>query len=75
MKPIIKTIGMKLILSTSPIPMEDPEARAIHAMEGLHSSLVEQNGLAQTRVAQEHRATSKDYANGLAASAAFSDRI
>ena len=55
--------------------MEDPEARAIHAMEGLHSSLVEQNGLAQTRVAQEHRATSRDYANGLAASAAFSDRI
>ena len=59
----------------SPIPMEGPEARAIQAMEEIHSSLVEQNRLAQTRVAQEHRPMSKDYADGLAASVAFSDAV
>ena len=59
----------------SPIPMEGPEARAIQAMEGIHSSLVEQNRLAQTRVAREHRLTSKDYADGFAASMAFSDAV
>ena len=46
MKPIIKTLGTKPILSMSSIPMEGPEARATQAMEGPHSSLVEQNRLA-----------------------------
>ena len=59
----------------SPIPMEGLEARGIQAMEGLHSSLTDQNRLAQTRVAQEHRPTSTGYANGLAASVAFSDAM
>ena len=75
MKPIIKTVGTKSILSMSPIPMGGPEARGIQAMEGLHSSLTDQNRLAQTRVAQEHQPTSKDYANGLAGSVTFSDAM
>ena len=64
-------MGMSRILSMPSFPTGDPEAPATQAMEVLPSSLVEQNHLAQTHLAQEQRLTAKDLALGLAASVTF----
>ena len=64
-------MGMSRILSMPSFPTEDPEAPATQAMEVLPSSLVEQNRLAQTHLAQEQRLTAKDLALGLATSVTF----
>lgn len=74
-KPIIKTIGRSQILSMPSALTKDPEALATRAMEGLRSSFVEQDCLAQIHLAQEHHPTSKDFAIGLAVSVPVSNAV
>lgn len=74
-KPIIKTIGTSQNLSMPTALTKDLEALATRAMEGLRSSLVEQDCLARIHLAQEHHSTSKDFAIGLAVSVPVSNAV
>lgn len=74
-KPVIKTVGASRILSMPSVLTKDLEALATRAVEGLRSSLVEQDCLAQIYLGQEHHPTSKDFAIGLAVSVHVSNAV